>query len=71
MTMEKEMFNFFYISGEDGKTKCSTSFTFLVKMERRNVHFFYISFTYVDHQRKREKEKSQDFDWTSFFHSSN
>jgi len=54
--MEKENFNFFYISGEDG---------------RRNVHFFYISFTYVDHHRKREKEKSQDFDWPSFFHSNN
>jgi hypothetical protein len=50
------MLNFFYISGEDGT---------------RNVHFFSISFTYVDHQRKREKEKSQDFDWTSFFHFSN
>jgi len=33
-------------------------------MEKEIFKFFYISFTYVEHQRKRKKEKGQDFDWT-------
>ncbi|CAM6036041.1 unnamed protein product [Sphagnum compactum] len=37
-------------------------------MEDEMFTSFFISFTDVDHQRKREKEKSPDFDWTSFFH---
>ncbi|CAK9196361.1 unnamed protein product [Sphagnum troendelagicum] len=62
--MAKEMFNFFYISGEDGKTKCSTSFTFLVKMEKVMFNFFYSSGHY-HHQQQLNSDLYNHTRWVS------